>query len=148
MSTEKQIELASAAICHVLRRIQESPEVGYYMGHGTESFARLCDAYAAIHGGTPAAALEAWAPKCARDPRRDLTKRIDELEEALEGKALARGCGIEDVPTYGPQNLTALDFMEQVQQLLLTHGMEPARFVAAVSAMFDVDQVPYHALAR
>lgn len=141
----EKLRLADAAIRHVLNRIHESPEIGWYMGYGTESFFRLREAYAAFHGGTADDAEKIFGPEAPRNPRRDLEKRIDELEEQLEDRAVSRGCGIEDIPTFGPQNLSASDFVDQVRQLLLTHA-QPADFVAAVAAMFDVTEVPMHAI--
>ncbi len=148
MTTEKKLQLADRAITHVLGRICASPDVGYYMGHATQSFEGCVEAYAAIHGRTVDDVREEFAPICPKDPREELTKRIEELEKGLEAKAEVTGCGIEDVPTYGPQNLTALDFMEQVKQLLLTHSHTPDAFVGEIAAMFEVHEIPYHCLAR
>lgn len=146
MNDSEKLQLADAAITHVLRRIHESSEVGYYMGHGTESFAGLCAAYAAFHDQDRALVREIFEPVFARDPRHDLEKRIDDLEEQLEEKPRSGCC--EDVPTYGPQNLTAEDFIEQVRTLLQTQSQNPAAFVAEITAMFEVNEVPYHCLAR
>ena len=147
MSDADKLQLAGRAISHVLGRISESPEIGWYMGHGTESFARLCAAHAALHGGTAEAVLEAFAPTCARDPRKDLTARIDELEQSLEERAEVRGELAEcTAPTYGPRDLTAEEFRERVQLLLLTESHTPEAFLASIVEMFDSTELPIHCL--
>jgi hypothetical protein len=49
VSTEEKLSLCQRAIDHVLVRIQENEKTRYYLGAGTESFARLTEAYAALH---------------------------------------------------------------------------------------------------
>lgn len=146
MNDSEKLQLADRAIAHVLGRICASPDVGWYMGHATQSFEGCVEAYAAIHGRTVDDVREEFAPIAPKDPRAELQKQNEELLDRLEGQAIATGCGIEDVPTYGPQNLTAEDFREAVQLLLANHSHDAERFRAAVAELFDVTEVPIHLL--
>ena len=68
------------AIAHVLRQIRERSEVGYYLGHGTESFELLTEAFALLKGKTQEEVQKLFRPRTAADPRKVT------VEEA--GKAL------------------------------------------------------------
>ncbi len=115
----------AGAIEHVLGRIHESPEVGYYMGVCTESFERLVAAYAEIHGEPVAAVRTQFLPMRPRDPRRELERRVEELEERLTGTHTS--CHDDDAPTYGPEHLDAEDMVERVKLLLGMHSADPVR---------------------
>lgn len=47
-----QLSPADNAVLYILRRIQLDANVRYYLGFGTEAFARLCRARAALTGQT------------------------------------------------------------------------------------------------
>jgi len=143
-SHEDKIKLADAAITHVLHRIRTSPEVGYYMGVCTESFELLLTAYAAIHI-EPKSTVEAYfLPIFAKDPTKELQERIEDLERSLSGRHYVPD---DDPPTFGPQNLSADDFLDKVK-LLLVHADDAERFLQEVTACFDLAEVPYPLIAR
>jgi len=136
-----QLETAYGAIEHVLERIHTSPEVGYYMGFGTESFERLCAAYAEMHGELPEATKERFLPQKPRDPTKELNKRIEQLEERLSGSA-GHSCHDDEEPEYGPQNLSAEGIMARVQELLGLYSKDPARCVREIGALYDSTALP------
>lgn len=132
---------AARAIEHVLRRIHTSPEVGYYMGYCTESFERLCEAYAEIHGELPEATRNRFMPQKPRNPTDELREKIEELEEQLSGSV--GHCSNCAAPAeYGPQNLTAHGIMERVQELLGLYSTNPERCVREIAALYDLQQLP------
>jgi hypothetical protein len=141
----EQLQLADAAITHVLRRIHESPEVGYYMGVCTESFERLAAAYGALHDKPADAVKENFLPILAQDPCKELQERIEQLERSQSGRHYVPD---DDPPTFGPQNLTPDDFVDQVKLLLGEYHGDSERCVQAISALLDITDVPYPILAR
>jgi len=143
----EQLQLADAAITHVLRRIHESPEVGYYMGVCTESFERLAAAYGALHDQPADAVKENFLPIFAKDPRKELQDRIEALETANSGRH--RYSEEDDAQgDIGPQCLTAYDFVDQVKLLMGEHHGSSERCVQAIAALLDITDVPYPILAR
>lgn len=68
------------AVMYLVRRIQESPDVRYYLGYGTEAFSRLAKAYAHIKGIDLATAeKEIFAVKPRGDA--EVLRLRDELDE-------------------------------------------------------------------
>jgi hypothetical protein len=133
---------AASAISHVLHRIQTAPEVGYYLGVGTESFDRLCHAHAAITGEHFEHVENHFAPQNARDPRKELQERVCDLEERLANRREKR-----DESYYGPRNLTA-DQIVEIVQLALTHDShDPHRCLREIAALFDARDLPIELLA-
>lgn len=59
LPAEKQ---AAKAIRHTLKNISERPGVAWYLGHGTQTYSLLTEAYATMHGLTMAEAQEKWPP--------------------------------------------------------------------------------------
>jgi len=145
-SHEDKIKLADLAITHVLERISHSPQVGYYMGYGTESFERLCAAYAAFYSISAEDARQLFLPLNAKDPRKELQERIEELERESSGR---HSSADEDADgDIGPQCLTAYDFVDQVKALMGEHHGSSERCVQAIAALLDITDVPYPILAR
>ncbi len=62
---EKQAE---KAIAHMLQRICESPEVGYYCGIATQCFDLLTEAYATLTARDLDRVRATFEPKAPRDP--------------------------------------------------------------------------------
>ena len=145
-SHEDKIKLADAAITHVLRRIHESPSVGYYMGVCTESFDRLTTAYGALHDQPADDVKENFLPILAQDPCRELREKIEELERSASGRHTQYD--EEEQGDIGPQSLTADDFVDLVKLLLGEHHGDSERCVQAISALLDITDVPYPILAR
>jgi len=69
---------AQKAIRHVLNRIEEHPEIGYYLGIGTESFALLTEADATFNKADVELTRKRFAPMNARNPY----EGIPEAEES------------------------------------------------------------------
>lgn len=65
MANLPPVEQALRAIDHVLLRIRHDATLAYYLGLGTESFARLTEAYAALTGHP----VEAVRRNCAGQPQ-------------------------------------------------------------------------------
>jgi Lar family restriction alleviation protein len=63
LAPEKQ---AARAIVHTLQRISETPEVAWYCGHGTQTYALLTEAHATLSGITMAEAQQNWPPAAQR----------------------------------------------------------------------------------
>lgn len=141
LALNAQIRTAAGAIEHVLNRIHKSPEVGYYMGYGTESFERLCVAYSEIHGELSEATKERFHPLQPRDPTKALVKEIEALQERLSGKS-GHICHDDEEPEYGPENLTAHGIMERVREILGLHSKDPERCVREIAALYDLQQLP------
>lgn len=59
---------ARKAITHVLIRIGESPEISWYLGHGTESYALLIEAAATLLGISLETALDNFKPAKTKQP--------------------------------------------------------------------------------
>lgn len=68
MDTMSPDAQAMKAIRHALGRIKEDPAVGYYLGLGTETFALLTEAYAALSGNKVRAVREYYTPRDPRNP--------------------------------------------------------------------------------
>lgn len=145
---QTQIETADAAISHVLNRIHESPEVGYYMGACTESFERLVSAHACLHGENPDVVRDRFMPARPRNPREDLLKRVEELERQTTGIHFSGGCHDEADGDIGPNALTPQAFVDQVKDLLGVHHLDPEKCVQAIAALFDAVDVPISIIAR
>lgn len=83
---ERQLKLAKRGISYALERTQTDPDVRYYCGWGTEMFARLVDAEAAITGRDPEGVSEERRIDHQPDYRRRdphvvvLRKQLDEME--------------------------------------------------------------------
>lgn len=76
------------AVSHILDRIQSDPDVHYYCGFGTETFARLCRAEAAVTGEPEAVVRERRSKDMqpgyrSRGPEVvELRERVRELERS------------------------------------------------------------------
>jgi Lar family restriction alleviation protein len=53
---------ADKAIVHTLRNISERPGVAWYLGHGTQTYSLLIEAYATLHQVTLEKACQHWPP--------------------------------------------------------------------------------------
>ena len=60
---------AEQALKHVLKQIRDRPEVGWYLGFGTETFALATEAYAALTQRDVFAVRQIFAPRNPRNPR-------------------------------------------------------------------------------
>ena len=75
LMTEKQIEgmtseqQAKKAIAHVLQQIRDNPDVGWYLGLGTQSFSLLTEAAATLFAQPLDEVREQFQCRNARDPR-------------------------------------------------------------------------------
>jgi len=136
---------AIKAIRHVLNRISTSPEVGYYMGWGTESFSLLARAYGEHTGRSENEVQDEFAPNMARDPRKELRDRIEDLERKLSGSHSFYGEDGE--PCYGARNLTADEFFAAVQSALLLRSHEPERCLREISTLFEAVDLPINLLS-
>jgi hypothetical protein len=135
-------EKAAAAIFHVLRRIQSSPELGYYMGVGSESFARLCAARAAITGQNVEQVEAEWAPQNVCNPRKDLQEQVEDLENRLSRIRERR-----DETHYGPLSLNGDQIVDIVQQTLLHQSHDPERCIREIAALFHARDLPIELVA-
>lgn len=145
-TTNEQLQIADEAITHVLRRIHESPEVGYYMGYGTESFERLCAAYAAISDQKPDDVKENFLPIMAKDPCKELLQRIEDLERSNTGRH--RYSDEDEQGDIGPEALTSDAFVERVKQLLGEHAGDANKCMQAIAALLDCTDVPISILTH
>jgi len=74
--TENQMEgmtgeqQAKKAIRHVLEQIKDNPEIGWYLGEGTQSFSLLTEAAATLFERPTEEVRGHFRPKNPRDPRR------------------------------------------------------------------------------
>jgi hypothetical protein len=59
---------AKRAIVHTLQRIREHPEVGYYMGCGTQTFDLLTEAASTLFDEPIVKVRESFMPLSPRDP--------------------------------------------------------------------------------
>ncbi len=82
-------ELVYKAVRYVLDRIQDSPNVRYYCGPGTQIFLELITAEAAFTGRTRDA-VEAERKKDTEPPYRKTQPRVLVLEERIDD--MRRGC--------------------------------------------------------
>lgn len=64
LPAEKQ---AAKAIRHTLMNISERPGVAWYLGHGTQTYALLTEAYATLLGHTIEFTQENWPPAAPRE---------------------------------------------------------------------------------
>lgn len=94
MTSEEQIRIALTAIQYVLSRTQTDPDLGYYLGRGSEAFRLLCVAEAALTGeGHPREVEDRRARDLQPEYRRRrprvilLEERVQELEDRLAGEA-------------------------------------------------------------
>jgi hypothetical protein len=89
----EKLELCKKAIFHVLIQIQERAEVRYVLGEGTESFSRLCAAYAAIKGAAPET-----VPAFIRNGYREKTRNVIFIEiDALANELQMDGMTAEEI---------------------------------------------------
>lgn len=65
LTAERQAE---KAIRHTLERIRDHPEIGYYMGFGTQSFSLLSEAAAKLWGDDVSRVRQLYMPRDPRDP--------------------------------------------------------------------------------
>lgn len=63
------LEQAKRAIAYTLRRIQSDPNVGWYLGIGTQTFGLLTEAYATCYGQPLEQVRRAFNCPNARNPR-------------------------------------------------------------------------------
>jgi hypothetical protein len=63
------IAAAKAAIHHVLNQVRDHPAIGYYMGHGTQSFELLTKAAAALWNEPLDKVRDIFEPTNPKDPR-------------------------------------------------------------------------------
>lgn len=68
MDDLEPVEQARKSIRHILRLISDHPEVGWYLGLGTQSFALLTEALASIDGTTVKDVREKFRPLRAKNP--------------------------------------------------------------------------------
>lgn len=136
---------AIKAIRHILSRIETSPEVGYYMGWGTESFSLLARAYGEHTGKTEDEVQEEFAPKAARDPRKELQGRIEDLERQLSGSHVFHAPKSE--PCFGARHLTADEFVAAVQAALLLRSHNPEQCLREISTLFEAVDLPINLLS-
>ncbi len=61
-------EQARQALKHMLERIREHPEIGYFCGYGTQTFALLTEAAATLFNEPVAQVREHFLPRNACDP--------------------------------------------------------------------------------
>ena len=74
---------AELAIGHALQQIRDLPEFGYEAGVGTQTFALLTEALAAILGAPVDKIRRMYAPRRAAPRGNDDTKRLDWLQDRL-----------------------------------------------------------------
>ena len=67
--SEARIAKSHAAIRHALVQIRDYPEVGWYLGHCTQTFELLTAAYAENTGMSQDQVKEQFAPRACFDPR-------------------------------------------------------------------------------
>lgn len=137
----KALEKAASAISHVLHRIQTSPEVGYYMGVGTESFDRLVRAHAAITGDNVEQVEAEFEPLNPRDPRKELQSKIYDLEDRVANLRDRRSEVL-----YGPRLLTGDEFFAAVQTAL-NHAHDAERCRREIASLFDARDLPIELVA-
>jgi hypothetical protein len=105
MSDLSDLQQAQKAIGHVLRQIRERSEIGWYLGHGTESFALLTEAAATLFGTDVEQVRKDFAPLNAANPVRDpieaiLSQKPELTEEETDLlKAVATHLGKEAMQT-------------------------------------------------
>jgi hypothetical protein len=81
---------AQKACAYLLNRIQTDPDVGYYLGFGTQSFDMLCAAEAEFTGKTLEEVQELRGQDLQpahrkREPKvLELEARVEELQEKLD----------------------------------------------------------------
>lgn len=68
MSSEEQ---AKKAILHLLRRINDDPYIGWYLGFGTQSFSLLTEAYSTLTNQPVEQVREEFEPVNPRNPKED-----------------------------------------------------------------------------
>ena len=77
-------EQAKRAIRHALERIRNHPEVGYYLGIGTQTFSLLTEAAATLYGEPVEKVRKHFLPRSTRDPDNDKSRvtwyRVDSGE--------------------------------------------------------------------
>lgn len=86
MDGKTPLEKSRTAILHVLNRIHTDPATGWYLGLGTESFALLTEAYAALSSNeaTLATVRECFAPLHPANPALDDEAKQRAVECAME----------------------------------------------------------------
>jgi hypothetical protein len=96
------VEQARRALQHVLSRVHADPFVGYYLGHGSQAFALVTEAFAAILGQDVAKVRAEWSPTNARDPRYeprgDEPPRLDFSDDTVR-ELRAASALLEDLAT-------------------------------------------------
>ena len=90
---------AELAIGHALQQIRDLPEFGYEAGVGTQTFALLTEALAAILGAPVDKIRRMYAPRRAAPRGQDDTKRLDWLL-----------CRLEEMPVEFPALLGLAGF--------------------------------------
>jgi hypothetical protein len=97
---KEPIEHAKRAVSHVLKRIRDDANVGYYLGLGTQTFHELVQAAAALFGEpvekvqanfTPRGREEDLNPAAA-----DVREAVAELQEAI-AHFVERGSYVDDL---------------------------------------------------
>ena len=81
-------EAATKAIAQVLGRISDYPSVGWYLGHGTESFALLTEALAMLDSRDVLQVRKEFSPVAPKNPaenfdERETTPSLSEEERAI-----------------------------------------------------------------
>lgn len=66
--TAAAVATAEKAIGHVLRQIRDNANIGWYLGHGTQSFSALTEAFALLTGEPVKDVRDAFRPLRAADP--------------------------------------------------------------------------------
>ena len=100
MEGEEPLAQARQALSYVLGQIHDRPEVGWYLGIGTQTFALLTEAFATIAGKDLADVIDRFNCPNAADPRKSLPDvrqdeedeylpNTTEIHEAISGMAVA-----------------------------------------------------------
>jgi hypothetical protein len=83
---------AKKALAHILDRVRSDSRVGWYLGHGTESFALATEALATLTGNAVFAVRKAYAPENPKDPcqqgKKDFIDARPEYKPKLDEKEL------------------------------------------------------------
>jgi hypothetical protein len=79
---------AKKALAHILDRVRSDSRVGWYLGHGTESFALATEALATLTDNAVLAVRKAYAPENPKDPyqqgKKDFINASPEYKRKLD----------------------------------------------------------------
>lgn len=117
-NTNEALPKAKAAVIHILRRIHQDKYVSWYMGHATESYHLLTEAFAAIQGQSVREVIEKWPPAFAKNPA--------------------------DAPALGRMNAErALEVLGHLEKRIarLIHALKEVDEEAIVEALIEADQL-------